>query len=40
MDTINKANGTITSLEDEKEGLIGCIEEEENLIKDITAKFE
>lgn len=40
MDTINKANATITSLEDEKEGLIGCIEEEENLIKDCNLKLE
>lgn len=40
MDTINKANSTIASLDDEKEGLITCIEEEENLIRDLKSKLD
>jgi predicted nucleic acid-binding Zn-ribbon protein len=40
MESINHANATITGLEDEKAGLISCIEEEEAVIKELKSKFE
>ena len=35
METIENARNTISQLEDEKSGLITCIEEEEQIIKQI-----